>query len=170
MDVSYLQHGCISSPIRYRSLTKIPQNSKKLTLLRSIRRQNNCSASSSGLRDTIATGNSHSLAIDSKKGEEPVDLKSWMHSKGLPPCKVELRDKPSHDNKHRPIHYVVASEDLEVGDVAFTVPNHLVVTLERVLGNETIGIFFIPHQLLYSSSRFLYWLIVCFGSGAVNDQ
>lgn len=68
-------------------------------------------------------------------------MKSWMHSKGLPPCKVGLRDKPSpsHDNKHRPIHYVVASEDLEVGDVAFTVPNHLVVTLERVLGNETIA-------------------------------
>ena len=28
---------------------------------------------------------------------------------------------------------------LQVGDVAFSVPNSLVVTLERVLGNETIG-------------------------------
>lgn len=27
----------------------------------------------------------------------------------------------------------------QVGDVAFSVPNSLVVTLERVLGNETIG-------------------------------
>ena len=26
-----------------------------------------------------------------------------------------------------------------MGDVAFSVPNSLVVTLERVLGNETIG-------------------------------
>ena len=28
---------------------------------------------------------------------------------------------------------------LQVGDVAYSVPNSLVVTLERVLGNETIG-------------------------------
>lgn len=28
---------------------------------------------------------------------------------------------------------------LQVGDVAFSVPNSLVVTLERVLGNETVG-------------------------------
>lgn len=27
----------------------------------------------------------------------------------------------------------------QVGDVAFSVPNSLVVTLERVLGNETVG-------------------------------
>lgn len=27
----------------------------------------------------------------------------------------------------------------KVGDVAFAVPNSLVVTLKRVLGNETIG-------------------------------
>ena len=26
-----------------------------------------------------------------------------------------------------------------MGDVAFSVPNSLVVTLERVLGNETVG-------------------------------
>ncbi|KAF9601214.1 hypothetical protein IFM89_017399 [Coptis chinensis] len=84
-----------------------------------------------------------SLVTESKKAnyEEFTDLKSWMHSKGLPPCKIQLKDKPiSYDNnKHRPIHYVVASQDLQVGDVAFTVPNSLVVTLERVLGNETIA-------------------------------
>ncbi|KAK1319344.1 hypothetical protein QJS10_CPB04g01761 [Acorus calamus] len=62
-----------------------------------------------------------------------------MHENGLPPCKVVLREKQSHDEKHRPIHYVAASEDLQVGDVAFSVPNSLVVTLERVLGNETIA-------------------------------
>lgn len=74
------------------------------------------------------------------KGEEAIgDLKSWMHSKGLPPCKVLLKERPPHDEKHRPIHYVAASEDLQAGDVAFSVPNSLVVTLERVLGNETIA-------------------------------
>lgn len=36
---------------------------------------------------------------------------------------------------------VKMSEDfwLQAGDVAFSVPNSLVVTLERVLGNETVG-------------------------------
>ncbi|KAG2714790.1 hypothetical protein I3760_03G045000 [Carya illinoinensis] len=62
-----------------------------------------------------------------------------MHKNGLPPCKVVLKERPSHDEKHRSIHYVAASEDLQAGDVAFSVPNSLVVTLERVLGNETIA-------------------------------
>lgn len=75
----------------------------------------------------------------SKKEEDLGDLKSWMHKNGLPPCKVILKEKPSHNEKHRPIHYVAASEDLQAGDVAFSVPNSLVVTLERVLGNETIA-------------------------------
>lgn len=75
----------------------------------------------------------------SKKEEDLGDLKSWMHKNGLPPCKVILKEKPSHNEKHRPIHYVAASEDLQAGDAAFSVPNSLVVTLERVLGNETIA-------------------------------
>lgn len=66
-------------------------------------------------------------------------MQSWMHKNGLPPCKVVLKDRPSHDEKHKPIHSVAASEDLQVGDVAFSVPNSLVVTLERVLGNETVA-------------------------------
>ncbi|KAL0377322.1 UNVERIFIED_CONTAM: hypothetical protein Sradi_3037700 [Sesamum radiatum] len=91
-----------------------------------------CAASNS---DTIVK----SSEITSKKEEEHGDLKSWMHRNGLPPCKVMLRERPSHDSKHRPIHYVAASEDLQAGDVAFSVPNSLVVTLDRVLGNETIA-------------------------------
>ncbi|KAJ6801818.1 ribulose-1,5 bisphosphate carboxylase/oxygenase large subunit N-methyltransferase, chloroplastic [Iris pallida] len=68
------------------------------------------------------------------------DLKSWLHREGLPPCKVLLKERPSHDGgNHRPIHYVAASEDLQAGDVAFSVPNSLVVTLERVLGNESVA-------------------------------
>ncbi|GMH15025.1 hypothetical protein Nepgr_016866 [Nepenthes gracilis] len=99
-----------------------------------------CIASSS---DILVAG---SLKEDGKHTEvvrkeesKLIDLKSWMHENGLPPCRVVLKERPSHDTKHQPIHYVAASEDLQPGDVAFSVPNSLVVTLERVLGNETIA-------------------------------
>lgn len=99
-----------------------------------------CSASSS---DTIVDGSlkerRKSLEVASKKEDEYVDLKSWMHENGLPPCKFVVKDRPSNNGKHLPIHYVAASEDLQVGDIAFSVPDSLVVTLERVLGNETIA-------------------------------
>ncbi|XP_022934986.1 ribulose-1,5 bisphosphate carboxylase/oxygenase large subunit N-methyltransferase, chloroplastic-like [Cucurbita moschata] len=98
--------------------------------LRPTRRRNACSASSF---DT--------LVARSRKEEEAEfgDLKAWMHKNGLPPCKVVLEEKASHDKNHWPIRYVAASEDLEVGDVAFSAPDSLVVTLERVLGNETVA-------------------------------
>ncbi|KAE9612554.1 hypothetical protein Lal_00005797 [Lupinus albus] len=95
---------------------------------RALRRTSYCSAS-----------NSDTLVAPKKEEEEHGDLKCWMHKHGLPPCKVVLKEKPSLDNTHKPIHYVAASEDLQVGDVAFSVPKSLVVTLERVLGNETIA-------------------------------
>lgn len=79
------------------------------------------------------------VAASGEKSAEAGDLKSWLHKEGLPPCKVVLKEKPSHDGKYHSIHYVAASEDLEAGDVAFLVPNSLVVTLERVLGNETVA-------------------------------
>ncbi|MED6157875.1 hypothetical protein PIB30_027540 [Stylosanthes scabra] len=105
--------------------------------LRSLRRKSYCSASS---RDTLLAGGGEAAVVSAgKKEEEQGDLKSWMHKHGLPPCKVVLREKPSHNDTHKPIHYVAASEDLQAGDVAFSVPNSLVVTLERVLGNETIA-------------------------------
>ncbi|KAK9120015.1 hypothetical protein Scep_018108 [Stephania cephalantha] len=109
---------------------------------RAILRRNLCLASNA---DTLVSGsrkedrNSSSSSHNVKKSEDFGDLKTWMHSKGLPPCKVVLKEKPSHDEKHRPIHYVAASEDLQAGDIAFSVPNSLVVTLERILGNETIA-------------------------------
>ncbi|XP_059284874.1 uncharacterized protein LOC132038174 [Lycium ferocissimum] len=95
-----------------------------------------CSASSSS--DTLIEGHK-SLEVVSKKEAEYGDLKSWMHDNGLPSCKVVIKDRPSHNAKHLPIHYVAASEDLQAGDIAFSVPDSLVVTLERVLGNETIA-------------------------------
>ncbi|CAN1725369.1 hypothetical protein LINPERHAP1_LOCUS42 [Linum perenne] len=86
------------------------------------------------------------LGVSSKReGREGLedgelgDLKSWMHQNGLPPCKVLLKDRPSFNENHCSIHYVAASEDLQAGDVAFSVPNSLVVTLDRVLGNETVA-------------------------------
>lgn len=63
----------------------------------------------------------------------------WMYEQGLPPCKVDLRDRSCQGFDSRPIHNVIAREDLQPGDVAFAVPNSLVVTLERILGNETIA-------------------------------
>lgn len=100
-----------------------------------------CSASSS---DTLVDNGPvkegrKSLEVSGKKGDEYGDLKSWMHENGLPPCKVAIKDRPSHNAKHLPIHYVAASEDLQAGDIAFSVPDSLLVTLERVLGNETIA-------------------------------
>lgn len=73
------------------------------------------------------------------KEEEQLDLMKWMYEQGLPPCKVELKDRSCQGFDSRPIHYVIAKEDLQPGDFAFAVPNSLVVTLERILGNETIA-------------------------------
>lgn len=75
-----------------------------------------CSASSS---DTLVDNGPvkegrKSLEVASKKGDEYGNLKSWMHENGLPPCKVVIKDRLSHNAKHLPIHYVAASEDLQV--------------------------------------------------------
>ncbi|KAL3526319.1 hypothetical protein ACH5RR_010975 [Cinchona calisaya] len=64
--------------------------------------------------------------VVAKKAEEEEngDFKSWMHQNGLPPCKIFfLKERTSHyRSKHRPISYVAASEDLQTGDIAFSVP------------------------------------------------
>eukprot|EP00850_Spirogloea_muscicola_P006646 SM000032S12030 [mRNA] locus=s32:3530:6968:- [translate_table: standard] len=62
-----------------------------------------------------------------------------MADNGLPPCRVHLQDRPCNLTAGRAIHHLVASEDLQPGDIAFRVPNNLVVTLERVLGDESIA-------------------------------
>lgn len=140
-----------------------------------------------------------------KEGDDSEDLKFWMDKNGLPPCKVILKERPAHDQKHKPIHYVAASEDLQVvdlafqqfyllihssigyskyqfpgfdgkfflitcllqkGDVAFSVPDSLVVTLERVLGNETIGmrhslLCFLFHKATSSVMHYNIWIRLC---------
>ncbi|KVH92843.1 Rubisco LS methyltransferase, substrate-binding domain-containing protein [Cynara cardunculus var. scolymus] len=144
MDVAYLHHTkCIFNPAysstHYRPISVLSRvslfNSRddKNNVRRSLRR-----ASSS---DTLVSGKT-SLTVASKKDsefEEEEDLKSWMHKNGLPPCKVVIKERKAYDSRHPSIHYVAASEDLQAGDTVFSVPNSLVVTLERVLGNETIA-------------------------------
>ncbi|KAK9067362.1 hypothetical protein SSX86_014689 [Deinandra increscens subsp. villosa] len=150
MDVAYLpQTKCIVNfnsthqhPISVLSRISISnsrdyENNHRRFLRRGAR--NMCLASSS---DTLVNGKSSSPLVSSKKdkeSEEEEDVKSWMQKNGLPPCKVVLKDRQAYDSRHPPIHYVAASEDLKAGDTVFCVPNSLVVTLERVLGNETIA-------------------------------
>ncbi|KAJ8750317.1 hypothetical protein K2173_014232 [Erythroxylum novogranatense] len=144
MDVSSLHNKCLYplavSPRPKPSFSSLPRH---FVSFRSFCFPNCCRASSS---DTLLADNSsgakRSRGVSSVKGgseEEFADFKEWMHKHGLPPCNVVLKERPSHDSKHKPIHYVAASRDLEAGDVVFSVPNSLVVTLERVLGNETVA-------------------------------
>lgn len=71
-----------------------------------------CSASSS---ETLVTEEREKrMEVVSKKEHDIGDLKAWMEKNGLPPAKVVLRDRPSHDEKLKSIHYVAASEDLKV--------------------------------------------------------
>ena len=70
------------------------------------------------------------------KVKEEDDLKSWMHANGLPPCKVMLKEKPSHNPKYRPIHYVAASEDLQV--LKFVIGFYILLLLILLLGLMSI--------------------------------
>nr|XP_029122385.1 ribulose-1,5 bisphosphate carboxylase/oxygenase large subunit N-methyltransferase, chloroplastic isoform X2 [Elaeis guineensis]XP_029122386.1 ribulose-1,5 bisphosphate carboxylase/oxygenase large subunit N-methyltransferase, chloroplastic isoform X2 [Elaeis guineensis] len=146
MDAARLLTPCFSSSMRSpssRPLSRLSgafRSPRRCAPFQASRRRNLCLACAA---ETLVAGSqreegsSHSLR--GEKGVEGGDLKSWLHAQGLPPCKVVVKERPSHDGKHRPIHYIAASEDLEAGDVAFSVPNSLVVTLDRVLGNETIA-------------------------------
>ncbi|CAA7396397.1 unnamed protein product [Spirodela intermedia] len=126
-------------PVASLSLLRGPRPSNRLFALRRRGIWTAC-----GGAETLVAGNqreeSKSPASGKKvKKDEGIDLKSWLHSQGLPPCKVLLKERAPQDGKHCSIHYVAASDDLQAGDVAFSVPNSLVVTLERVLGDETVA-------------------------------
>lgn len=107
---SYLQHiNYISSPIT-RPLPILFKT--RLQHAPNDKRRQICLVSSRS--DARVAGNKAREAVVSKESEIP-DLKTWMHENGLPPCRVELKDRPCpHNSKLRPIHYVAASEDLEV--------------------------------------------------------
>ncbi|CAH8271053.1 unnamed protein product [Arabidopsis lyrata] len=139
---------CVSLPIRSFPLSRVSslprwRNTKLISSSRSVPLRSLCVSASSS--DTLVAGGSpkederQSKVSSKKEGDDSEDLKFWMDKNGLPPCKVLLKERPAHDLKYKPIHYVAASEDLQKGDVAFSVPDSLVVTLERVLGNETIA-------------------------------
>lgn len=148
MDVSYLQAKCTSYPFCFSSqhrprlvVSKVSYSSLINTNTIHLRLwYKRCSASNF---KTLVAGspkeNRKLHEIVTAKEEVLSDLTSWMHNNGLPPCKVVLMERPSHNVNHRPIHFVAAKDDLQTGDIAFSVPNHLVVTLERVLGNETVA-------------------------------
>lgn len=119
---------CVSLPIRSFPLSRVSSlprwrytnlvSSSPSVPLRSMF----VSASSS---DTLVAGGSpkederQSKVSSRKDGDDSEDLKFWMDKNGLPPCKVVLKERPAHDHKHKPIHYVAASEDLQVFDFTF---------------------------------------------------
>ncbi|CAI5498349.1 unnamed protein product [Closterium sp. Naga37s-1] len=62
-----------------------------------------------------------------------------MNANGLPPCKVTLKERPGATPEEDTIHYVAATEDLQAGDIPLKVPDNLIVTLGRVLGDENLA-------------------------------
>ncbi|CAM9000411.1 unnamed protein product [Rhodiola kirilowii] len=124
MEVSHLHRASMPQPVVVRSTSSRPcffvdrfsgwslRSSVGLTQLRSGRWKRSCSASSS--ETLVAEEHGKRMKVVSKKDYEIGDLKLWMEKNGLPPVKVVLRDRPSHDEKLKSIHYVAASEDLQV--------------------------------------------------------
>ncbi|TVU51509.1 hypothetical protein EJB05_02941, partial [Eragrostis curvula] len=98
-------------------------------------------SSSPGARapPTPAAGTSSSSAAADALADGFVH---WLRSNGLPQGKVAIRERPvpcSREGNDLPLRHVAAGEDLQAGDVAFEVPMSLVVTLERVLGDESVA-------------------------------
>lgn len=120
---------CVSLPIRCFPLSRVSSlsrwsNSNLVSSSRWVPQRTLCVSASSS--DTLVAGGSpkeederQSKVSSKKEGDDSEDLKFWMDKKGLPPCKVVLKERPAHDQKHKPIHYVAASEDLQVFDLAF---------------------------------------------------
>lgn len=109
---------CISTPFRPPALIPHSRLANAVPLEkkpRNIRKcRNMCAASNS---DTILK----SSDISSKKEEDYGDLKCWMEKNGLPPSKVMLKERPSHDSNYHSIHYVAASENLQVSSLQLLV-------------------------------------------------
>uniref|UniRef100_A0A0D3HSU1 Rubisco LSMT substrate-binding domain-containing protein n=1 Tax=Oryza barthii TaxID=65489 RepID=A0A0D3HSU1_9ORYZ len=96
--------------------------------------------------DTLLPSSSHAAAAAAAAAcastASANGFSDWLREHGLPPGKVAILDRPVpcfREGKDLPLHYVAAGQDLEAGDVAFEVPMSLVVTLERVLGDESVA-------------------------------
>lgn len=102
-----LSRVSLSSSSSYRTTKSFNLSSS----FRVIHLRNRCSVSSiPGI--LVAEGSSEE---DGKVVDEgDFDLRTWMHENGSPPCKVVLKERFSHHSNHKPIHYVAASEDLQV--------------------------------------------------------
>lgn len=137
VEVTSLQSRCLTVPLRSLPFFGVSHSVFKTPILvspfQSIRRKSCCLASSSS--DTLVVGSrkedGKESEVVSKKEDEFGELKYWMHKNGLPPCKVVLEERPSHDEKHKPIHYIAASEDLQV------VVNFMIHFGSRLLNWET---------------------------------
>lgn len=55
----------------------------------------------------------------SSRLSDNLDLTSWLYLNGLPPSKVELKEKDCKEGKHCSIRYVVAKEELQVSNLCF---------------------------------------------------
>ena len=121
--ISCFHPKCVSLPIRSSPLSRVSslsqlRNRNSLSSSRSVPQRSLCVSSSSS--DTLLAGGSskederQSKATSKKEGDDSGDLKHWLDRNGLPPCKVLLKERPAHDQNHKPIHYVAASEDLQV--------------------------------------------------------
>lgn len=63
-------------------------------------------------------------------------LSDWLHKNGAAEQLVELQEMEVDGCK---IDVSVAARDIEAGETALRIPDHLVVTLDRVFEDETVA-------------------------------
>lgn len=56
----------------------------------------------------------HERKHDHHKANEDIDIIKWLKENGAEQPKVTLKDKKVHGHDERPIHVLVAAEDLKV--------------------------------------------------------
>lgn len=78
------------------------------------------------------------LATASGNTVPTVDLNSWLQQNGAPEQALEIRsiDLPGAG---RPLDLAVAKRDLQPGDIALSIPENLVVTLDRIFEDEGVA-------------------------------
>eukprot|EP00878_Enallax_costatus_P011624 GHUV01012133.1.p1 GENE.GHUV01012133.1~~GHUV01012133.1.p1 ORF type:complete len:193 (+),score=48.65 GHUV01012133.1:313-891(+) len=78
-------------------------------------------------------------ATTEQKTEAPgLNLMKWLADNGAPQTKVKLQtlELPAAG---RPLDMTVAAQPLKAGDLAVSIPEHLVVTLDRVFESEALA-------------------------------